>query len=51
MAVIGVFAETNIGDDEKLGQLAFDLADRLLNDAVVVVRLAADRVLVLGQTE
>ena len=43
--VIGVLAQTHVGDHEKLGQLVLQRTDRPLNDAVVVEVLVADRIL------
>ena len=46
---LGVLAHADVGDDVELGIVRLDRADRLLHDAVLVVRLAADLVLALGR--
>ena len=51
MAVIGVFAQTHIGDDEQIQRLVLDGANRLGNDAMGVVSAAAYGVFALGYAE
>ena len=51
VAVRGVLAEAGVDGDRQLGHRLLDRADRPLHDALVVPRLAADRVLLLGHAE
>ena len=51
MAVARVLAEAHVGDDEEVGNRVLHGADRLLDDAVLGVRLAAAGVLFCGQAE
>ena len=51
MTVIGVFAQTDVGDDQKLGNFLFDRADRLLHITVIRVGLGAEAIFVVGKTE
>ena len=45
VAVIGVLAQTHVGDDEKIRQGVLQRTDRALDDAVVVEVLVANRIL------
>jgi hypothetical protein len=49
--VAGVLAEAHVGHDEQVGNRLLHGADGLLDDAVLRVRLAAARVLLLRQAE
>ena len=51
VAVRGVFAEADVADEAHLGEVFFAGAQRLLDDAVFVVGLAAAFVLMLGDAE
>ena len=51
VAVVGVFAHADIGDDGEFGHLFLDGADRALNDAMVAVGVLADRILGFGNAE
>ncbi len=51
VAVAGVLAVADVGDDDEFGVGGFDGADGLLDDAVVVVRAGGLLVLVLGDAE
>ena len=43
VAVIGVFAEADVGDDEQVRRGVLRRLHRLLDDAAVAVRIAAER--------
>ena len=51
VAMIGVFAAANVGDDEHLGRDFADRLNRLLNNAVIRKRIAANRVLLRRDAE
>jgi hypothetical protein len=51
MAVVSVFAQANVGDDDEVRQLTFERAYRLLNRRLVVPRFGADRVLSIRNSE
>ncbi len=51
MAMIGVLAEAEVGDDQEPGRGPLGDPDRLLHDAVVAGRGRPARVLVLGDPE
>ena len=51
MPVVGVLAQAHVAEDEQVGRRALDRPDRLLHDALLVVRLGAGAVLGGGQTE
>ena len=51
MAVAGVFAEADVGDDQQLRHGGLDLADGALDDAVGGVGLRANLVLLGGDAE
>ena len=49
--MIGVFTQTDIGNDRQTRNLTLDGADRLLNDAGVGIGVAANSILGLGNTK
>ena len=51
MAVVGVFAETEVGDHQEIGSDPPGEADRLLNDAVVAGGGRTESIFVLGNAE
>ena len=51
MAVIGVFAQTDIGNDHQIRQFVLDLADGPLHDAFFGVSLGAQRVFLVRQAK
>ena len=51
VAVVGVFAQAHVGDDEHVRQFALDRADRRLNRRLGIVRGRADVVLLVRQAE
>ncbi len=48
MAVVGVFIDADIGDDEHLGNRRLDFPDRPLNDAVGIISLGPAGVFFAG---
>ncbi len=51
MAVAGVFTETDIGDNQDVGNLVLDTADGLLNDAVLGKGAGGQFVFFVGNPE
>ena len=51
VTVVGVFAEADIGDHKQLGYGSFDRPYRLLDDALVRHRIAAEPVLDFGNAK
>ena len=51
VAVVGVLAQADVGDDEHVRHLALDRADRRLHRRLRIVGRRADVVLVIGQAE
>ena len=51
VAMVGVFAQTDVGHNQKAGNLFFDSADRLLHDAGVRIGLRAHGIFVFGNAE
>ena len=51
MAVAGILAEADVGDDRQVRHLVLDGLDRVLHNALVGVALAADLILMLGNAE
>jgi hypothetical protein len=51
MAVVGIFAKTDVRDDHKRRDGGFDGPDGLLYDSVLVIGSSADRILFFGDAE
>jgi hypothetical protein len=51
VAVVGVLAEADVGDRQQFGRRVFDCPQRLLHDAAVAQRVAADVVLLSRDAE
>ena len=50
VAMIGVLAKTDVGDDQHVGG-SFGRLDRALDDSLLAVRIAAQRILAIGNAE
>ena len=51
VTVVGILAETNVGDDQHIGDIALDYPDRFLDDSLGVVSLGPNSVFLRGQAE
>src|SRR5207237_9633048 len=51
VSVIGIFAQTDVRDDQKRGNFLFDRADRMLHITAIRVGLGAEAIFVIGKAE